>query len=79
MSGIKFNIDKFKFAVLKVESFRYNFTWTGIKLDPKHSKQLSILNDQRIKTGKAVPMYSTIISWLMAKVKWDISTAHGID
>ena len=78
-AGLKFNIDKCKFAVSKIEYLGYIITWEVIKLDPKKLKQLSILNALRIKTGEAVPRHSTILTWLMAEAQWDIGTAYVID
>ena len=60
-AGLKCNIDKCKFAVPKVEYLGCIITREGIKPDPKNSKQLSILNALRIKTGEVVPRNGTIL------------------
>ena len=49
LSGLKWNIDKCKFAVPKVEYLGYIITQEGIKPDLEKLKQLSILSALRIK------------------------------
>ena len=65
LDELKCNIDKFNFAVPKVEYVGYIIMREGIKPDTKVLKQLSILNALRIKTSESVPRYGTILPWLI--------------